>query len=203
MLKVNTISERMLLPEMMKRCELHACHGACCTFGVWIDLKEKQRIQENSGIVKSCLDLDSGDFDNWFNLKQEEDPFTETGWVVHSKIVHRNDPFARKTCIFLRNDHKCALQVASQLLEKHHWYLKPFYCILHPMDLNPEGEITLDKPQTLLGEEKSCLRYDSEKQTPIEIFEEELRYLLGDDIFEGYLRKARIITRSKSNQKIE
>ena len=193
----------MFLPENMKRCELHACHGACCAFGVWIDLNEKQRIQENSEIVKSCMDLDSGEIDDWFDLKQEEDPFTESGWVVHSKIVRRDNPIARKTCVFLRNDHKCALQVASKLLGKHHWYLKPFYCILHPMDLSREGEITLDETHTLLVEEKSCLRYSSEIQTPIEIFEEELRYLLGDDIFEGYLRKTGINTLSKSNQKIE
>ena len=80
-------------------------------------------------------------------------------------------------CIFLRQDAKCVLQVASEALGQHPWQLKPFYCILHPLDLDEEGRITLDKTEELMGEEASCLRPARGKMELKVIFEEELEYL--------------------------
>ena len=198
-----TIASRMFHKEKLKRCMLHKCHGVCCTYGVWIDLGEKQKILENVKAVQSCMDQNSIDFDDWFEGEIENDPYTETGLVIHSKVIERDMPFLRKTCVFLRPDHKCALQVASQKIGKHSWYLKPFYCILHPMDINQDGEITLDETKIIEEEPKSCLRVSDTYSAPIEIFEEELRYLLGDSKYLEYLALAQKIWTSKSNEEIK
>jgi hypothetical protein len=198
-----TISKRMFRKEKLIRCILNDCQGVCCTYGVWIDLKEKQRIFENLAVVQSCMDQNSVDFDEWFKEDIENDPYTESGVVVHSRVVERDLPFSRETCVFLRPDHKCALQVASQLLGKHPWFLKPFYCILHPMDINQDGEITLDETNIISEEPKSCLRVSCANLAPIEIFEEELRYLLGDSTYLDYLNQAEKFWGSKSNQEIK
>lgn len=198
-----SIARRMFVKERLKRCILDKCHGVCCTYGVWIDLGEKQRIFENKAVIQSCLDQNSEDFDDWFEEQIENDPYTETGKVIHSKVIERDLPFSRKTCVFLRPDHKCALQVASQIIGKHPWYLKPFYCILHPMDINQEGEITLDKTKIIKEEPKSCLRVSDSDLAPIEIFEDELRYLLGDSKYQEYLTQAQKIWTSKPNEEIK
>jgi len=197
-----TIAKRMFHKEKLKRCILHKCHGVCCTYGVWIDLEEKQRILENFKVVQSCMDQKFLDFDDWFVGQVENDPYTESGVVIHSKLIERDIPFSRKTCVFLRPDHKCALQVASKIIGKHPWYLKPFYCILHPMDINQDGEITLDETKIIKEEPKSCLRVSDIYSAPIEIFEEELRYLLGDSRYLEYLSQAQKIWISKSNEEI-
>ncbi len=174
------ISKRLFEQEPMVRCKLDSCFGACCSYGVWIDLAEKEILKVNYTVVESCMDSDSGSFDDWFEAEIEDDSYTRTGKVIHTKLISRTKPFKRTTCIFLRQDHKCALQVASEKLGKHHWYLKPFYCVLHPLDIDENDQISLDDTQKILDEEKSCLRYSEEMNFPLRIFEEELRYLLGD-----------------------
>jgi hypothetical protein len=198
-----TISPRMFIPEKLQRCKLHECHGACCAFGVWIDLLEKQNIDENAELVQSCMDPTKYDRGDWFLGEIEMDSFTLSGKVIHTRLVRRNRPFKRQTCIFLRTDHKCALQVASEKLGRHPWFLKPFYCVLHPIDLNDNGQVTLDHTKILLEEEKSCLRYSEQLNAPIDIFEDELRYLLGDSTFQDSLRLAQQNWKSKSDQEKE
>lgn len=197
-----SISTRMYLKEPLKRCILTNCSGVCCTYGVWIDLAEKEEIFTHHDVIESCMDPNSGGFDEWFEQQVEDDPFTRTRKVVHSKVVIRKKPIFRKTCIFQRADHKCALQVASEVVGKDPWHLKPFYCVLHPMDINDAGEITLDETEIIIEEEKSCLRFSDAPLSPIEIFEEELRYLLGD---QPYIEKLKIAQKqwlSKSNQEV-
>ena len=186
-----TISPRMYLRETLQRCKLHECHGACCAYGVWVDLKEKKIIEEQKELIQSCMDISEYGPGDWFSGEIENDSFTISGNVIHTRLVTRTVPFQRKTCIFLRTDHKCALQVASEKLGKHHWFLKPFYCVLHPLDLNDNEQITLDQTKILLEEEKSCLRYTEILHAPIEIFEEELRYILGDQKFQEGLLTAK------------
>ena len=198
-----TISPRMFNSEKLQRCKLHECHGACCTFGVWIDLLEKERIGEFSEIVQSCMDPSTFDRGNWYLSEIEEDSFTLSGKVIHTRVVKRNRPFKRQTCIFLRSDHKCALQVASEKLGKHPWFLKPFYCVLHPLDLNDNGQVTLDQTKIILDEEKSCLRYSERLNTPIEIFEDELRYLWGDSTYQESERSAKQTRQLKSDKEKE
>lgn len=186
-----SISPRMFFREPLHRCQLQECHGACCAYGVWIDLHEKESIEENAEIIASCMDPTEYAAGDWFIGDIEDDSFTTRGKVIHTRLVDRFTPFERKSCIFLRSDHKCALQVASMELGKHHWFLKPFYCVLHPLDLNDNDQITVDQTKILLEEEKSCLRYSIELNAPIIIFEDELRYILGDKKFEEGLIAAK------------
>jgi hypothetical protein len=203
MLESLTISPRMFIPETLQRCQLYECHGACCAFGVWIDLLEKERIIEYAEIVQSCMDRTKYNRGDWFLEEIEEDSFTLSGKVIHTRLVSRNLPFKRRTCIFLRTDHKCALQVASEKSGKHPWFLKPFYCVLHPLDLNDNGQVTLDYTNIILQEVKSCLRYSERLNAPIEIFEDELRFLLGDSKYLESLRLAKQNGQLKSDQEIE
>lgn len=112
----------------------------------------------------------------WFDERKEEDAHVPSGVVVHTRVVEDGSHYGGTACIFLREDAKCALQVSSETLGKHPWHLKPFYCILHPLDLDEEGRITLDKTEELLGEEASCLRPREGTTALKEIFKEELDY---------------------------
>jgi hypothetical protein len=65
----------------------------------------------------------------------------------------------------------------------HPWQFKPYYCILHPLDLDEQGRITLDETKLLLDEAGSCLRPAENPIPLVETFGPELRYLLGEKAY--------------------
>ncbi|MCX8025754.1 MAG: hypothetical protein N3A60_11175, partial [Thermanaerothrix sp.] len=109
---------------------------------------------------------------------------------VHTRVYADPAHYAGSACVFLRPDYKCALQVAGEAAGYHPWRFKPFYCILHPLDLDEQGRITLDAADALAEEPASCLRWAEEAQSLLDLFAEELRYLLGDEAYQTLLNRA-------------
>ncbi|MBI9043882.1 MAG: DUF3109 family protein [Anaerolineaceae bacterium] len=174
------ISLRLLKSEPMRRCELHECHAACCIHGVWIDLNESKEILKNADVIKKHLPDDRQYPQLWFDGREEADDHSISGTIIHSTVLPDSNHYGGTSCVFLRTDHKCALQTAGESAGFHRWHFKPFYCILHPLDLDEEGKITLDETDLLLDEPGSCLRPAENNQSFVVTFEEELRYFLGD-----------------------
>ena len=170
---------RLLASEPMRRCRLSECRAACCLYGVWADRAEAQDILAHADQIAPHMPPSARDPQMWFTDEREPDPFTPSQEVVHSRVVEAPAHYGGTACIFLRADYKCALQVAGEALGMHPWRFKPFYCILHPLDLNERGEITLDDTPSLLDEPGSCLRPDETPHPLVETFAPELRYLLG------------------------
>jgi hypothetical protein len=183
------ITPRLLKTEPMRRCLLGECKAACCLYGVWVDTAEVEKIIGNAHLISPCMEAGRQDPQCWFDDQLDTDEFTPTQKVIHSTVLKAPNHYGGTECVFLRTDHKCALQVAADLHGLHSWHFKPFYCILHPLDLDEKGRITLDETGLLLDEEGSCLR-PSEKEIPLlETFEPELRYFLGDQEYQGLLDK--------------
>jgi hypothetical protein len=179
------ISPRMLLSEKLRRCTLDECHGACCVVGVWVDTREVADIMANSRLIIPHMPSDSRNQSEWFAPIEDNDKHSPTGKVIHTAIENRANHYGGTACIFWREDAKCALQVAAVKNGLHPWRFKPYYCILHPLDQDETGRITLDEAEELLNEPGSCLR-SSERSIPlIDTFEEELRYLLGDKAYKA------------------
>lgn len=183
------INQRMLGLENMQRCQLSECHGACCLYGVWVGLGEKENILHHQDVIKKLMSSNFQNPDDWFERKIESDPFIEGGKVIHTKVIINKHHYGGTACVFLDEQHKCILQIASEVLGKHKWSLKPFYCILHPLDLDDEGKITLDDSEALLAEKGSCLRFSMESIPLSQTFEEELRYILGNEKYQKILNK--------------
>jgi hypothetical protein len=179
-----SLNPRLLQAEPMQRCKLHECRGACCLHGVWIDLAERDDLLANAELIAPHLPAALHDPRAWFDGREEADEFSPSGRVAHSTVMPDPDHYGGTACIFLREDYKCALQVAGQAAGLHPWRLKPFYCILHPLDLDEEGRITLDETSALMGEEGSCLRPAESSLPLLETFEAELRYFLGNDEYQ-------------------
>lgn len=182
------ISPRLLKSEPLRRCGLPACRAACCLYGVWVDITERDQILASTKVVGSCLNLEHRESSTWFETLYETDPHTPAGEVVHTRVLEDVSHYGGTRCVFLREDSRCALQVAGELLSGDPWSLKPFYCILHPLDLDEEGRITLDETELLDEEAASCL-VNTENEIPLlKTFEPELRYLLGDDKYDQILK---------------
>lgn len=184
-----TIHARLLQSEPVRRCRLEECCAACCLYGVWLDAAEWEHIQAHAGLVAEHMPAHLRDPALWVDGQTDLDAFSRSGRVIHSRVLPDARHYGGSACVFLREDHKCALQVAGQAAEYHPWRFKPFYCILHPLDLDEGGRITLDTTENLLAEAGSCLRPQPEPQPLVKVFEPELRYLLGDQRYAELCRQ--------------
>jgi hypothetical protein len=181
------INPRLFQSEPMRRCTLSECRAACCLHGVWIDRLEQKDILTNALKIAPYMQEGQRDPADWFDGREEPDDHSISGWAAHSTVLPDPDHYGETACVFLRKDHLCALQVAAHAEGLHPWRYKPFYCVLHPLDLDEHGRITLDETSLLLDEPGSCLR-PAERPIPlIETFEPELRYLLGEKGYQQML----------------
>lgn len=178
-----TYNPRLLRSEAMQRCVLSECKGSCCLHGVWIDRAEREEILARAGLIAATMPETLRDPEAWFDGRVEADPFSRSGEVFHSNVLPDLAHYGGTACVFLREDFKCALQVAGEAAGLHPWRLKPFYCVLHPLDLDEEGRITLDSAEELLAEQGSCLRRADREIPLLKTFEPELSYLLGDETY--------------------
>lgn len=169
----------------MQRCSLGECRAACCLYGVWIDRAEAQDILVHAELIAPHLEAANRDPGDWFDGREEPDANAPTGFTLHSTVLPDDEHYGGTACIFLRSDRLCGLQVAATAAGLHPWRFKPFYCILHPLDLDEQGRITLDETHLLLDEPGSCLRSADHCIPLIETFEPELRYLLGETAFQN------------------
>jgi hypothetical protein len=100
--------------------------------------------------------------------------------VIHTTVLDDPEHYGGSACIFLMGDYCCALQAAGEAAGLHPWRFKPFFCILHPLDLDEHGRITLDAVRHMVDEPASCLREGEVEVDLREMFAEEIEYLTRD-----------------------
>lgn len=174
------LNSRLLRREPLQRCQLAECRAACCLHGAWVDAHEARQILFQAALISPHLPPDQSDPAGWFDERREPDEHSLSGEVWHTRVLEMPWHYGGTGCVFLRPDYKCALQCAAQSAGLPPWRFKPFYCILHPLDLDEHGQITLDETAELLAEPASCLRFAPEPRPLLETFEPELRHFLGD-----------------------
>lgn len=160
----------------LQRCGWPACGSACCYGGAWLDETEAADLRQHAALLTPHLPPAAAAPADWFDGRREPDRHSLSGHVVHTAVVAAPGHYMETACIFLRPDHKCGLQVAGEQAALGAWRFKPFYCILHPLDLDEDGRITLDDEALLAEEPGSCLRAAAMRQRVDEIFAEELGY---------------------------
>ncbi len=165
----------------LQRCDWPNCKAACCIYGVWVDKLHAKEILSHAALIAPHMHPEHTDPSCWFDGQEEDDDFALTGKVVHSTIIPNHEHYGGTACIFLRPDYKCALQVTADENGLHPWRFKPFYCILHPLDLEEDGRITLGEEALLAEEPASCLRSSEQPRLLSSLFPEELAYFIQED----------------------
>ena len=177
------MNPRMFDSEPIKRCCLEECIGACCVFGVWIDPREVDDILAHAALIKPYMAEGTRDPGGWFVPVEDKDERSPSGKVLHTAVEPAPWHYGETACIFCQRDGKCSLQMAAMANNLHPWRFKPYYCILHPLDLDEQGRITLDTLEAVLTEKGSCLQAADKNIPLIETFSPELEYLLGEKAF--------------------
>lgn len=168
---------------------MEECRAACCLHGVWVDEVEAQDILRHAHLISPFMPPGFEDRSAWFDDRREPDERCLSGHVIHSTVLEAPWHYGATACVFLRTDCKCALQAAAEAAGENAWRFKPFYCILHPLDIDEKGRITLDDNRELLDEPGSCLRPSDRAVPLLATFEPELRHLIGDRAYERLLEE--------------
>lgn len=174
------LNPRLLETDNIQRCDLKNCQAACCYDGVWVDEAHVKKIMNNAELISPYLNQENRISETWFDDKTEDDPYTPSRRVIHSTVITDKNHYQGTACIFLREDYKCALQVTSQKSGFHPWHFKPFYCVLHPLDIDEDGKFTLDSSLEMVDEPASCVRTSNKKNSLLDVFSDELNYLIGN-----------------------
>jgi hypothetical protein len=155
-------------------CGPFQCTAHCCIEGVFIDVKEVQRIREHKEMVLKYMDeTQPHNPEQWFEQRSEHDADFPSGQCVGTE-THNNK------CVFLNKQGLCSLQVAAIAEGLPKWSLKPFYCVLFPLTIM-NGTLTFDD---FRHGETQCCSLAQDHTTPLfKACRKELTYVLGR---EGY-----------------
>jgi len=164
--------------KFVKACDVCACSGECCYYGVYTDKKEYEKIIEmKDRIIKSMDDSQIKDVEEWFE-EPEEDPDFESGIAVGTEVYNGK-------CVFLDKQGYCTLQKIALEDNEFKWKYKPLYCILFPLVIF-EGAFTIDDDH--LARMHYCNKSQNQVSTIFECTKDEIRYLLGEKGFEELLQ---------------
>jgi Fe-S-cluster containining protein len=155
-----------------KGCGPYQCDGSCCCDGVWVDLKEKDRILAEKDLIKKYMDdTQNKNHEEWF-AEHDEDPDFPSG-AAEGTSLHNN------SCVFLNKDGLCVLQLAATKEGRHKWDIKPFYCVLFPVSV---AEKTLTFDEHMEESEISCCNIFPQFSVPMfQACKEEIVYAVGED----------------------
>ncbi len=147
------------------------CTSACCEEGVYLDVGDRDLIRRHAGIIRQSMDeTQSKDESAWFDRQEEEDTDFPSGRCVATNVVNGK-------CAFLDRAGRCSIQVASVQAGMDRWALKPFFCVLYPIDVS-DGVVSFDG---LLQDEQACCSVGERFDTPLfEACRDELIYLVGE-----------------------
>lgn len=160
------ISPNLLVLAHGELCLPGECHAACCVGGIWVDLLDVQQILQHAEQIRPFLAPQyAGNEDLWFEEGHHEHADFPSGIALVASTVPRAANPQVDGCIFLRADHLCGLQVASEALNLPFPGLKPLECVLYPLRIS-EGELAYDEETTADHPEADCQRPRSAPNRP-------------------------------------
>lgn len=163
-----------------ERCLPEECQAACCPGGIWVDILHVQRILDAADQIRPYLAPEySGDEDRWFSDDEMDHEDFPSGLAIATAIVPRPGNPQRTGCTFLRADHRCGLQVASEALDLGWPGLKPLDCALYPIT-RTAGTAHYDEETTAANPHADCQR---PRPTPLrpryQVFRQEVELAIG------------------------
>ena len=164
------VDPAMLEARFAAGCSTARCRGACCRSGVWLDVRERDRVIAHAGLVREAMDPGQPrDTRRWFSRRAVTDPDFPSGRAVHTRV--RNG-----RCVFLDSAGRCVLQKASSAAGGG-LQLKPFFCAAFPVTID-HGVLTLDDAG-YRARQPCCAASPGGPLTVFETCRAELRHVLG------------------------
>ena len=186
------VDSKLLESRAIRRCDLSECQAHCCSCGVYLSIADATKILDHRDLILPHLPAERHDTATWIDWTEEPEIDHPAGGVlVGTQTVKDPTHPAGQTCVFLRPDRKCALQVASLAAGQSPWQLKPFYCALFPLVFHQQ-KLILDDENEVFLEGGSCMRPSGDAPVPMfRLFEMEMKLALGDAGYQELATRAR------------
>lgn len=181
------VHESIFRTRFAKTCSMSNCRGMCCSDGVDVDVRERDKILDHAELIRSQMDHDQErDSAKWFG-----EPFADadhpSGHAATTRVRGRG-------CVFLNKDGRCVVQMAEAQAPPQTGTLKPFYCRAYPIYVNLGGLMLDDEECT--QEFQCCTAVDSGPLTIFDICAYELEFVLGADGVEELREIAREVLKA-------
>jgi hypothetical protein len=186
------VERRLLESRPLRRCQLHECHAHCCSCGVYLTVEDARKVLAHEATVLPHMPVERRDSAAWFDWNLEpDDDHPQGGTLASTNVAPDATHPAKQSCVFLRPDRKCALQVASIANGQHPWHLKPFYCALYPLVFH-EHQLILDDENLVYLEDGTCTRpaCGGESVPLYRLLEVEMKLALGETGYAEFVAKA-------------
>ncbi|MBN1889160.1 MAG: DUF3109 family protein [Thermoflexales bacterium] len=178
------IEPALLEVQPVHRCDIAVCRGVCCSYGVYVAMEQKAAILLHAEMIKPYLPPDRRDESEWFCDESVADASFPSKRFDFTNTIPNPDYPDGGTCIFLRPDATCAVQVASVANGLDRWALKPFFCVLFPLVID-EWCLMLDSENPLY-QHAACHGQTIPAHQPVYVLlKDEFVHALGE---EGYAR---------------
>lgn len=182
-----SVHPQLLESRPTQRCNYLDCGSACCRNGVYIDVDQSNLILEHAEEIKPFLRPETRDERTWFDGVYDIDSDYPSGRGQGTNVVSHPTHSTGSACVFLREDLKCGLQVASTGLGRSPWHFKPYYCALHPLTVWDKWLLMEEELEHLGG---TCL-VPGDVSPLYTVFADEIRLHLGDDGYAELVQYAR------------
>lgn len=189
-------SDNLLSLTHGERCVPEECQAACCPGGIWVDILHVQRILDAADQLRPYLAAEyAADEDRWFGEEEMDHEDFPSGLAIATAIVPRPGQPERTGCIFLRADHLCGLQVASEALQLGWPGLKPLDCALYPIT-RTAGLVHYDEETTADHPHADCQRARPTPPRPrYQVFRQELELAIGAEGWQRLETRAKELDR--------
>ncbi len=155
-------------------CNVPVCHATCCYWGVYVDVKEREKILEYKDLILKYMDeTQPHDVELWFEKEEWDDADFPSGKCVGTNVYNGK-------CVFLTKEGYCVLQIAAEKNGMYKWALKPFYCCIYPLTFW-EGVLTYDDGHAQDLPYCGINAVHNHAGPVVEICKNEFIYVLGED----------------------
>jgi len=169
------VSEKLLAGRFSSSCATGNCTAACCRYGVFVDISEKENILAHTSLIQRHLEPgQEHDPEQWFEPEGMVDADFPSGHAIGTQYRDHG-------CVFLDRSGRCTLQKAAVAEGMDRFALKPFFCVAFPITVE-HGTLTLDEPD-FAKNPACCGTVTGGPATVFDVCSEELQFVLGEDGF--------------------
>jgi Fe-S-cluster containining protein len=162
------VSSRLLSCRFAAGCAMSNCRGACCSGGVSVDLRHRDRVLAEAPLVLRYMDAtQERDATKWFEAEEIPDGDFPSGAAASTRVVNGG-------CVFLDARGFCVLHAA----EAESPGLKPFFCRTYPVAL-VNGVLTVEYDYCP-DETQCCGPVHGGQLTIFDVCADELAFMLGE-----------------------
>lgn len=167
------VGQNLLSLRFTSGCSVANCNGVCCKLGVFVDIKEREKILNHAELIHRYMEPHQEHNPlEWFDQKEFNDSDFPSGQAVGTKAKEYG-------CVFLDSAGRCTLQKVCIGEGLPPYFLKPFYCVAFPITI--DGGVLMIDDVELENRPPCCIISLNGTLNVFDVCSTELEFVLGKE----------------------